>query len=112
MDEDIGDAKQPESVAAVLKVFAIFSTRHSTHDATERALIGMASKKLIYDACRYAREHAYTYLDLAYITTDPTDKRESIASFKKGFGGEIVPEYQYEYVSAPVAFIRKLRTFL
>ena len=52
----------------------------------------------MYELCRYGILHGYEYVDLSYVNLhDP--QKEGIDRFKMQFGGEIVDEYQYRYVS-------------
>jgi len=92
----------------VLKVFAIASVRHGSQIQVEQAIIGRASKRLIFNACQYARENKYEYLDLAYIDTVKSE-RAGITAYKQGFGGETVMEYHYEYASRILKLFRVVR---
>lgn len=93
----------------VLKVFAIFSARHEEDGDESR--IGWASKRLVYDMCRFARKESFEFVDLAYIDTERKD-RAGITSFKQGFGGETIRVFQYEYVAFPITLIRRVRRMI
>lgn len=80
-----------------IRVRSIFSARLAAKDDPELyKAIGFATKRLIYEICKYAQSHDVKLVDLASINlTDPA--KEPIARFKSGFGAKIEDEYQYIY---------------
>ncbi len=94
----------------VLRVRSIFSLRLNAKSLEDRELykvIGFASKRLIYEICRYAILCAAKVVDLASINLiDP--EKESIARFKSGFGAVIEDEYQYIYSSSFYTIAEKI----
>ncbi|MDD2785421.1 MAG: hypothetical protein PHS79_00840 [Patescibacteria group bacterium] len=82
-----------------IRVRSIFSSRLAVKDDPELyKAIGFATKRLIYEICKYAQSSGAKLVDLASINlTDPA--KEPIARFKSGFGAKIEDEYQYIYVS-------------
>lgn len=84
-----------------IRIRSIFSLRLNVRGLEDRELykiVGFASKRLIYEVCRYGIAHDAKLVDLASINlTDP--EKEPIARFKSGFGAEIEDEYQYLWSS-------------
>ena len=95
-----------------MRVRSIFSSRLEAKDADRELyqIIGYATKRLIYEICKYGKEHGAVLLDLASINlTNP--EREPIARFKSGFGGLIEDEYQYTYSQGLFYFLERLAAF-
>ena len=86
-----------------IRVRSIFSLRLGLKELEDKELyrtIGNASKRLVYEICRYGISNGATIVDLASINlTDPAKK--SIADFKGSFGAAIEDEYQYAW-SSPI----------
>jgi len=85
----------------IIRIRSIFSRRLNAKEMEDTEMyktIGFASKRLIYEICRYGIEHGATLVDLASINLTDPDK-EPIARFKSGFGAVIEDEYQYIWVS-------------
>ena len=59
-------------------------------------LAGYATRKLIWELCRYGKKLNYKRLDLAGVNiTDPA--KQGIVKFKESFGGKITDIYTYRY---------------
>ena len=86
-----------------IRIRSIFSLRMDAKGSEDKELyktVGFASKRLMFDICRYGIEHGAKVVDLASINlVDP--EKEPIARFKSGFGALIEDEYQYIWI-APV----------
>lgn len=95
----------------IAKVLTISSLRRETDDAHMRAMIGFATKRLVYEVCVWGIAHGYEGCDLAYINLDDPSKK-GITDFKMGFGGEVRDEWQYVYVSPMLKTLRKLLLWL
>ena len=81
-----------------LRVRAIYSRRLVVGDKKQYAVIGYATKRLIYGICSYGKKNGYKDVDMGSVNlTDP--KKKGIAQFKSSFGGTIVDEYTYTYES-------------
>jgi hypothetical protein len=90
-----------------LKVFSISSERLDTSDPEKYKIIGYATKRLIYEICKYGTENGYRELDLAYVNLkDPS--KAGIDSFKMQFNGEITNEFLYIYKSFLLEILEKL----
>lgn len=86
-----------------LRIQNIFSKLN--HDDKDlRKMIGYATRRLIYEVCRYGCEHGYRLVDLASANfTDP--KKAGITAFKSSFGGVVEDEYTYTYRSGPIRLL-------
>lgn len=74
----------------ILRVAKIFSIRNQKNDeGVKNAIIGYASRNLVYEICQYAKDHGYTRLDLGGVNFDDPVK-QGISQFKMSFGSEIV----------------------
>jgi len=59
-------------------------------------LIGYASRKLIWEICKYGKQQRHQKFDLAGMNlTDPA--KQGIVIFKQSFGGELSTLYTYRY---------------
>jgi len=91
------------------RVRSIFSARLEAKDANREQyqIIGYATKRLIFELCKYAKEQGIILVDLASINlTNP--EREPIARFKSGFGARIEDEYQYTYSQGVFRFLERI----
>lgn len=85
----------------------------SKHIASLRKQVGMArlvanaSRKLIWEVCKYAKGSNFKILDLGIINFAEPDK-EGIAAFKNSFGGDIVNVYIFRYETPVFKIIRKI----
>lgn len=77
----------------LLRVGKIFSERLSSNDETlDSALIGQATRKLVWEICQYGKENNFKMLDLAGVDfSDPV--KVGITRFKQSFGGEVQTVY-------------------
>lgn len=93
-----------------IRVRSIFSLRLGARTDADKDLykiVGYASKRLVYEVCRYGIAHGATVVDLASINlTDP--EKEPIARFKSGFGADIGDEYQYLHSTPRFRFFEGL----
>ncbi len=86
-------------VAPLLKIETISSERLETDDKELKKSLAMASRRVVWELCRYAKEQGFKGLDMGYVNlSDPA--RAGIDRFKMGFGGEVVTEYSYTVASA------------
>ena len=92
-------------VPPYMRIQHIFSKIATTSE--ERKLIGLATRRLIYEICAYGSRARREFLDMASVNFhNPT--KAGITKFKLSFGGEIVDEYIYTYRSPLIRFIRRL----
>lgn len=96
-----------------IRVRSIFSLRLQAREMRDPELyraIGFATKRLIFEICKYGKENGAILIDLASINlTDPA--KEPIARFKSGFGAKIEEEYQYIYVSNIMRLAERLASW-
>lgn len=93
------------NVYPYLRIQNIFS-KDADDDKETRKIIGYATRRLIYEVCKFGCENGYTSFDLAGINlTDPAKK--GITNFKSSFGGEVIHEYTYTYKHPLIKFLRK-----
>ena len=93
-----------------LRIQNIFS-KLAGKDKELRRITGYASRRLVYEICKYGNENGYTLLDMASANiTDPA--KAGITQFKSSFGGVLIDEYIYTYKSALVRLMGKVRHFL
>ncbi|RJQ34488.1 hypothetical protein C4568_02415 [Candidatus Parcubacteria bacterium] len=71
------------------------------------AIIAYASRRLMYEICRWGKQHEKHSFDLGIINlSDPSKK--GIAQFKQSFGGLIVDTYIYRWKSPLFRFVTRL----
>lgn len=90
-----------------LRTRSICSRRLQIDNKELYKIIGYASKRLVYEICKYGKENSYRLLDLASINLTDS-KKSGVAQFKSGFGGKIEDEYTYIYKSKLFKFFEKL----
>ncbi len=90
-----------------LRIQNIFS-KLDTGDKDVRRLTGYATRRLIYELCKYGNEHGHILLDMASANfTDLT--KAGITQFKGSFGGKVEDEYTYTYRSPFIQFLSNIR---
>lgn len=93
-----------------MRVGKIFSVRHSEREKVDRVVIGQATRKLVWEICKYAESLGYRFLDLGGVNfTDPI--KVGISQFKQSFGGDVVPVYICRYGSKSFYLLRKLMRY-
>ena len=112
---------QGELIAAVpcydlfpyLQVRAIFSKRLGVNEADKEfyKLIGSATRRLIFEICRYGKERDYKFVGLGSVNYS-TPQKANVAQFKMFFGSTEGDEYTYIYKSRRLIFLLKIRNFL
>jgi len=72
-------------------------------------IISVATRGLVYEICKYGKEHGYKLFDLGSMPADLRNpKKAGIAEFKSSFGGKLEDEYTYTYKSKLYRFFEKL----
>lgn len=90
-----------------MRIQNIFS-KIDHEDSEMRKIVGFATRRLMYDICKYGSEHGYESLDLASVNlSDPA--KSGITQFKLSFGGDISDEYTYTYRSSIIQILSKLK---
>ena len=72
----------------------MFSKRLSTHDHELNKVISNASRRLVYEVCKWARAREYKFVGLGAVTTS-TEQKANVAQFKMFFNPKIEIEYTY-----------------
>ena len=94
-----------------LQVRAIFSKRMGESDRELYKLIGSATRRLIFEACKYGKERGYKFVGLGSVNYS-TEQKANVANFKMFFGSELGDEYTYTYKSRKFIFLEKIRDFI
>lgn len=90
-----------------LRIQNIFS-KLDNGDKEVRRLTGYATRRLIYEICKYGADHGHILLDMASANfTDPA--KAGITQFKGSFGGRVEDEYTYTYRSPFIRFLSIFR---
>ncbi len=90
-----------------LRVRNISSRRLETKDKKTYRLIAWASRRVMYEAIKWAQENNFSAFDLNGVNfVDPAKK--GITEFKLGFGGQVVNEYTYTYKKPLFRILEKL----
>jgi len=89
-----------------LRARSICSIRLKAEDKALYRWIACASRRLIYEICRYGQEKKYKWLDMGSINLEAGEK-SGIAGFKASFHGEIIDEYTYFYKSRVFGIFEK-----
>lgn len=88
----------------LLRLKSIVSYRKSA--GYEPRIMAYATRRLIWEICRYGKAHNYQTLDLGGINFNEKEK-SGITQFKQSFNGRIVDVYIYRYESPFFHFLRK-----
>src|SRR3989344_4340520 len=88
----------------VLRLKSIVSSRKEPD--YDKHLISRTTRRLIWEICKYAKEHSYSAIDLGGINFEENAKK-GLVQFKSSFGGEIVDIYIYKYETRAFCFLRK-----
>jgi len=92
-----------------LRARSICSKRLETEDKEKYKIISNATRRLVYEICKYGTEHSYKLFDLGSMPADLNNpKKAGIAAFKGAFGGKLEDEYTYTYKSESYKFFEKL----
>jgi hypothetical protein len=73
-----------------MRLGRIFSLKRSIIMEQPNLIYGAASKRIVYDFCKLAKEMGLISLDLGGIDLD-TENKSGISEFKLSFGGELLP---------------------
>jgi hypothetical protein len=86
-----------------LRLGRIFSKRRSTaFDNDRKVMFSMASRRIVFDFCKYGVEGGFSTLDMGGIDIERGEK-SGIGDFKMSFGCKIVPVVIGRHVSAKFA---------
>lgn len=92
-----------------IRARSICSKRLEIEDKEKYKVISNATRRLVYEICKYGKEHRYELLDLGSMPADLEDKKKlGIAHFKGSFGGKLEDEYMYTYKSKLYRIFEKL----
>ena len=91
-----------------LKAHTIFSKRLAKMDKDKYKMISYATRRLVYEICRYAIENNYTQLDLGSVNFTDSSK-SGITNFKMTFKPAIADEYHYIYQSPKFKLVNRIR---
>lgn len=95
-----------------LRVNKIFSIRnHNTRSDLSVAVIGYASRKLIYDICQYGIKNNYTRLDLGGVNFTDNSKI-GISQFKQSFGGDLQYTHVSRYMTRGFSVLKRFLTLI
>ncbi len=94
-----------------LQVRAMFSKRLTDDNQELRKIIGYATRRLIYEICRYAKKKNYAFLGLGAVNYSTTQKA-NVAQFKMFFGSRVEDEYTYTYASRRFRLLNRIRNLL
>ncbi len=91
----------------ILRVINISSKRLSKINKDKYKIISIASRRIVYEICKYGIENNFEKFDFCGINfEDPLKK--GINDFKLGFGGETVSEYIYVYKGKAMKYFEKM----
>jgi hypothetical protein len=91
-----------------LRARSICSRRLETENKEKYRIISIATRRLVYEICKYGKEHNYQLFDLGSMPADLNDpKKVGIAEFKSSFGAKLEDEYTYTYKSMVYKFFEK-----
>jgi hypothetical protein len=94
-----------------LQIKSISSNRMEADNKEFYKIISIASRRLVYEICKYGKEEGYTFVGLGSVS-EATPQKAGVAKFKKFFGPAIENEYTYTYQSARFRFFDNLRKSL
>lgn len=85
----------------ILRARIICSRRLETEDSEIKKLSSYATRRLVYEICKYGINNGYKMFDMGEICDDPNDPAYSISQFKLSFGGEIISNFHYYKIINP-----------
>lgn len=88
-----------------LQVRAIFSSRLDDCDRETYKIVGSATRRLIFEICKYGMERHYEFVGLGSINYS-TSQKSKVADFKMFFGPKVGDEYTYSYKSRRLRFLQ------
>lgn len=94
-----------------LQVRAIFSKRLNIEDKVLYKIIGKATRRLIFEICKYGKERGCEFVSLGSVNYG-TAQKSNVADFKMFFGPRLGDEYTYIYRSRWLAFIEMTKVYL
>ena len=78
-------------------------------DKTKYRIISIATRRLVYEVCKYGKERGCKLFDLGSMPANLDDpKKAGIAGFNGSFGGKLEDEYTYTYKSKIYRTFEKL----
>jgi len=89
----------------VLRAKVICSKRLETGDRELYKIISYATRRLVYEICKYGLENNYDLFDLGSVNF----KKENLAKFKMGFTKDLIKEYSYTYRNKLLNKIERFR---
>ncbi len=90
-----------------LRILELFSARYNTNEKEYTAIVGYATRRLVYEVCKFGKEHGFSTFDLGGINLDDPAKA-GVAKFKQSFGGTITDVYFYLYTTPAFAVLKKI----
>lgn len=92
-----------------LRARSICSKRLEIKDKEKYKIISNATRRLVYEICKYGKERGYKLFDLGSMPANLNDpKKAGIAEFKGSFGGKLEDEYTHTYKSKIYRTFEKL----
>jgi hypothetical protein len=82
----------------IARARSFFSRRRSVSDHEAYKRVSLASNRIIFEICRWAKESDRSGFDLGSVNTTEESKA-GITNFKLSFNPRLVPEYTYSYSS-------------
>lgn len=79
----------------ILRAKAICSKRLESSEKATQKMISYATRRLVYEICRYGKEHGYDMFDLGAVNF----QKKNLAQFKMNFTGDLIHEYTYTWKS-------------
>ena len=107
LDDEPISAVSVFSGGKYVRIRSIFSKRLAVDDKEIYKIISNASRRVIWDVCKWAKEQGFSFLDMASVNLN-NPKTASIARFKMNFGGKLIKEYTYLHKSKTFRFFEKL----
>jgi hypothetical protein len=89
-----------------LQARAMSSGRY-TNDKEMQKIAGYATRRLILEICKYAKDKRYVFFGLGSINQS-TAQKANVSQFKGFFGGRVEDEYHYTYKSGIYRMFEKL----
>lgn len=90
-----------------LRVGRIYSNKRSHQSGVLTNLVyGVASKRIVFEICKYGIAHNFSTLDLGGVDLS-TPEKSGITKFKLSLGGEVVPVKLARYTSSKFAKAEK-----
>ncbi len=86
----------------ILRANIICSKRMASDDKEYLKIISNASRRLVYEICKYGKTHGYELFDLGEVCLNENDEKYSITKYKLSFSDKLFNSIHYYKINNPI----------